>query len=237
MVDQSFFGVGDAKLSFKGDGFGFGYNVGLLLFPDKKLSFGFSYRSGTRVKQKGDLALEGIAPALQPVFGGNPFRTKAHTVVNFPEIFGWGVAYRPTPKLTLALDVEWLRWSSFKRLALVLDKKVPAAGFSDIVTDLDWSDAMFIKVGVDYKARENFSLRAGYAYQETPIPEHTLSPGNPDSDQHCFSAGLGYTRGKWVFDGFYTIGFFPDRTVDNAILSGKYKNLIHYFGLSVNYRF
>jgi LuxR family maltose regulon positive regulatory protein len=57
-VDQSFFGVDDAKLSFKGDGFGVGYNLGILLFPGEKFSFAFAYRSKA-------LLAEWTAPELQ----------------------------------------------------------------------------------------------------------------------------------------------------------------------------
>jgi long-chain fatty acid transport protein len=46
MVDQSLLGAGDGRLSFKGWGVGLGYNLGILLFPGGKVSFGFAYRSG-----------------------------------------------------------------------------------------------------------------------------------------------------------------------------------------------
>ncbi len=237
MVDQSFFGVDDAKLSFKGDGFGVGYNLGILLFPGEKFSFAFAYRSDIRVKQRGHLALEGIAPPLQPLFGGNPFRTEASMVTRFPHIFSWGMAFRPTSKWTIALDVEWVRWSSFKQLTLVLDEKVPAAGLSDLSVNLDWRDTVLLKIGVDYRWRDNFSLRAGYNFLSTSVPEATLSPANPEAEQHYLSIGVGYTWRRWVFDGFYGIGLYPDRDVDNTVLRGTYKNLAHYCGLSVGYKF
>jgi long-subunit fatty acid transport protein len=74
MVDQSLLGSMDGKLSFKGDGLGWGYNFGLLIFPGGKVSFGFAYRSDIRVKQEGTLAFGRIVP-LQPALG--VFRTDA----------------------------------------------------------------------------------------------------------------------------------------------------------------
>jgi long-chain fatty acid transport protein len=92
-------------------------------------------------------------------------------------------------------------------------------------------------VGVDYKICDRFSLRGGYVFQQTPVPERTLSPGNPDSDQHYVSVGFGFRPGKWVIDGFYAIGLFPDRKVENAILSGTYHSRNQLCGVNVGYRF
>jgi len=237
MVDQSFVGAPDAKLRFKGGGFGVGYNVGILLFLGKKFSFAFAYRSEIQIKQRGGLRLESIASPLQPLFGGDSFCTGASIVTRFPHIFSWGVAFRPNPKWTIAVDVEWLRWSSFNRLTLSLDQKVLAAGLSDISMNLDWGDSVLVKVGVDYRWRDNVSLRAGYSYMGTPVPDHTFSPANPDAEAHYLSLGVGYSWGRWVFDGFYGISLYPSKTVDNPILKGTYQNIGHYFGLSVGYKF
>ncbi|MBM4300804.1 MAG: hypothetical protein FJ121_04630 [Deltaproteobacteria bacterium] len=168
MVDQPLPGGGDGRLSFKGDGLGWGYNFGLLVFPGGKVSFGFAYRDAIRVKQKGTLAFERIAPPLQPAFGGGVFRTDASMVVHFPEIFSWGVAFRPTAKLTLAADVEWVRWSSFDQTMLNLKRQVPQARFFNIPLDFRWEDSWQIKFGGEYKVSEKLSLRAGYAFVETP---------------------------------------------------------------------
>jgi long-chain fatty acid transport protein len=237
MVDQSLLGGGDGRLSFKGDGLGWGYNFGLLIFPGGKVSLGFAYRSDIRVTQKGPLAFERIAPPLQPAFGGGVFRTDASMGVHFPEIFSWGVAIRPTTQLTLAADVEWVRWSSFDRSTLHLSPGVPQAGFSHIPLDFRWEDSWQIKFGGEYKVNEKLSLRAGYAYVETPVPGLTLNPGNPDSDQHNITVGLGYKIRQWTVDAFYCAGFFHDRRINNPILSGTYQSLAHYAGFSIGLKF
>jgi long-chain fatty acid transport protein len=235
MIDQSFFGAGDGQLLLDGDGSGWGYNLGAIYNFKEQLSFGLAYRSGIEIDTEGTAKLKNIAPALQPLFGGPRFKTDADTTLDFPEIWSIGVAYRPTGSLVLALDLEWVLWSSFDKFDLDLENEVPAAEFTDSSTALDWEDVLTVKVGVEYKATEKLSFRGGYAYVETPVPAHTLEPGNPDSDQHNFSIGFGYIINKWVIDAFYNAGFFEDRKVDNAILSGEYENFIHYTGFSVGY--
>jgi long-chain fatty acid transport protein len=237
MVNQSLFAFQDARLSFKGAGFGVGGNFGILLFPEGKLSLAFTYRSRIRVKQRGTLALEAITPPLQPFFGGGVFRTNASVVMEFPHIFTWGAAYRPTSRLTLSLEADWYRWSVLSRTALNLETQIPAARFTNISLVFNWKDALLIMAGMDYKISDRFSIRGGYIYQQTSVPDFTLNPGNPDSDQHFIAVGLGYRPGKWVIDAFYAIGFYVDRQVDNAILSGTYNSLNNLGGVSIGYRF
>jgi len=237
MLDQSMLGAPDGKFSLNADGGGWGYNLGILWAPIEKLHFGFAYRSKVSVDQKGDAELGNIAPALQPLFGGSHFKTDVETSVTFPEIVSFGVAYKPITRLTLAFDVEWVRWSRFKQQIIYLKNEVPAAGFSDIVIDLAWNDQWLIKFGLEYYLTENFALRTGYAFAESQVPDHTLSPASPDGNAHNFSIGFGYKTGKWIFDAFYTLEIDEDRDVNNDILSGEYKNIIHFIGFSIGKKF
>jgi len=237
MLDQSMFGAPDGKFSLDADGGGWGYNLGILVAPFEKLHFGFAFRSKVSVDQKGDAELENIAPDLQPVFGGSQFKTDVETSVTLPEIVSFGIAYKPATGLTLAFDVEWVRWSRFNQQIIDFKNEVPAAGFSDVLVDLDWNNQWLIKFGLEYYLNEHFALRTGYAFVETPVPEHTLSPANPDEDGHNFSIGFGYKIGKWIVDGFYMVEIYKDRDVNNDILSGEYKNIAHFIGFSIGNKF
>lgn len=135
------------------------------------------------------------------------------------------------------IDLEQIRWSSFKRAELTLLNKVPAAGFSDSSVALDWRDIWTIKAGAEYRVNDSLALRGGYAYVATPAPGYTLEAGNPYSTQHNFSLGFGYKLKNMTLDFFYMAGFYTDRTVSNNILSGKYGNFVHYAGLSIGQRF
>jgi len=237
MLDQSVFGAADGKFSLDADGGGWGYDIGILLSPFDKIRFGVAFRSHVNVNQKGDAELENIAPALQPLFGGAHYKTKVETSVDFPEIVSIGIAYKPIASLTLAFDVEWLNWSRFHHQTLDFEHEVPDAGFSDMVIDLDWKNQWLIKIGLEYRLNKDFALRTGYAFVETPVPDHTFSPANPDADSHSLSIGFGYKFGKWTVDGFYMVEIYKDRNVNNDILSGDYKNIVHYMGLSLGYNF
>jgi long-chain fatty acid transport protein len=230
-------GAADAKLSLEADGGGWRYNFGAIVFPEEKFSLGFAYRSGTKVDQSGTITVDGIAPGLQPLFGGSRFKTAVDTTIDFPDIVSFGIAYRPTRKLTFAVDCEWVGWSSFDKQELDLRDEVPQAGFSDSSTPLDWKDSWLFKAGAQYSVNDKLALRGGYVFVESPVPDHTLTPAAPESDQHDFAIGFGYKMTKAVLDFFYMAAFFEDNKVDNNVLIGEYENFVHYIGFSWGYRF
>jgi long-chain fatty acid transport protein len=237
MVNQSAFGAGDAKSSLDLDGGGVGYDFGILLFPGEKLSFGLSYRSETRAQLSGTASLDAIAQPLQPLFGGSYFQTHVDSSLVFPQMLGMGIAYRPTPSWTFALDLEWGGWSSFDRMDLDLENEVPQIGLSDVSIDFDYHNVLMIKFGADFKVSDSIAVRGGYAYVPAMVPERTLNPGNPDSNQHNFSIGLGYQWRSWILDAFYLAEVYETRHVQNAILTGTYDSMVNMIGVSVGRNF
>jgi long-chain fatty acid transport protein len=236
MNDQSFVGAGDANSVLKGNGGGWGYNAGVLLFPGECVSFGFAYRSHSVIDQKMDFSISGIAPAIQPIVGGPSFQTGGNSSIDFPQVVSFGVGVRPTGKLTIAIDVDWGGWSSMKNLNLTLDRQVPQAGVTNAVIPLNMQNAWQPKVGLEYKLDDRFAVRCGYAFVQTNVPDMAVGPGNPDANQHGVSLGLGYKRGKFTFDFFYLADFYQNRSVSNDILSGDYKNFANIVGTSMNYK-
>ncbi|MBM4338571.1 MAG: hypothetical protein FJ110_03405 [Deltaproteobacteria bacterium] len=236
-IDQSFLGAPDGRFSFKGDGGGWGFNLGVLYAVSEKVSLGAAFRSRVNVKQEGEIILKDITPALQPLFGGSRFKTDAETTIKFPANITAGIAYRPTKRWTLGFDVEWIDWSRFSKSRLDIEREVPAAGFTDASTDLRWGSQWLFKFGIEHLLNEKWALRGGYVYGKSPVPERTLSPDNPDSDQHNIGLGFGYKGKKYVFDFYYNATFYADRKVTNPILSGKYESLIYAVGFSLGYRF
>jgi long-subunit fatty acid transport protein len=101
----------------------------------------------------------------------------------------------------------------------------------------DWKDSLIAKIGIEYQVNQRLAVRAGYCFVESPVPDHTLSPGNPEAHQHNASLGLGFKGTRWWADVFYNAAFYQDRTVSNEILRGKYQSFCHYSGISLGYRF
>lgn len=105
MVDQSLVNASDGKMELSGHGDGWGWNVGILFTPSHLWSLGVQYRSSITVDYEGKLVVGRIAPPLQSVFGGSTFRSHIRASNTFPDILGFGAAFRPSQKWTIA----WMR--------------------------------------------------------------------------------------------------------------------------------
>ncbi|MFQ5598842.1 MAG: OmpP1/FadL family transporter [Nitrospiria bacterium] len=236
MIDQSVMGGTDAPFDLEGDGDGWGINAGILYAVNQKVRLGFSFRSPIEVGQTGTAHLNNIAPAAQPLFGGPTFSTSIRSNMRFPAIISLGIAYNPSKRTLWAFDLEQVRWSSFKTASLDFGNEVPAAGLTDKTTPLDWRDVLQAKIGIEYKATKSLSLRGGYAWVPTPVPAHTLEPGNPDADSHNIAVGFGYTTGKFEIDSYLTVGLFEKRSANNGLMDGSYENTTVFSGFSIGYR-
>ena len=237
MVDQSMVQATDGRIRFEGDGTGWGWNLGLLWKPSPKMSIGAAYRSGANVDIDGDMELEDIALALQPVFGGQNIKTGAQTSHDFPSITTLSIAWDPANSWTLTLEGEWVNWSTFDTQTIKIDNPVPMAGFNDISMDQDWDDSWLLKFGTEYRLNTRLALRGGYAYLTSPVPDETLTPANPDAPQHHFFFGAGLTFTKLTLDMFYSFAHYEDRNVSNDFLSGEYSSQSHTLGMSMGWKF
>jgi len=236
-VNQSIFQAQDGESSLTADGDGWGWNVGLLWQVNSQYTLGAAYRSGIAVDLGGNIKLKNIAPALQPLFQGPEISSDAHTNIDFPEIATLGIAWHPTTRWTLAVEGEWVGWSSFQRQIITVDQPVADAGFDDMEIVQNWRNSWIAKTGVELKIDHTWALRTGYAYLSTPVPSATLSPANPDAHQHNYCFGVGYTRDRFTLDLFYVFARYQDRKATGDFRNGEYSNQSHSIGFSTGWRF
>ena len=240
MLDQSAFGEPDGRLRLEGEGGGWGWNVGGLWQVTSVFRAGLTFRSGIDADIDGDVQITDIAPALQGAFGGPTFKTSADTTLHFPEIYGMGFAFEWSGRWTLALDTEYVRWSSFDRIFTDFGTEVPPL-IVDGYAVPDWEDQWLLKIGLEFPVSERVALRGGYTFIQTPVPDHTIEAGNPDSDQHYLSLGFGHQGKRWTTDAYVSVGVYEDRKVDNIVngmpQQGEYDSDITFAGVSLGYRF
>ena len=97
-----------------------------------------------------------------------------------PESYGVGVAFKLTPALTVAADVERINYSNVASVGNSLNLTEPlgtaqGAGFG-------WQDINIYKIGATYQATPKLTLRAGYSHNDQPIQSdqtflNILAPG------------------------------------------------------------
>ncbi|CAG0954053.1 Putative outer membrane protein [Methylophilaceae bacterium] len=100
---------------------------------------------------------------------------------DIPATYGAGFAFKATPALTLAGDVQRIRYSSVDSVGNSLSKLLTAQLGNSKGAGFGWEDATVYKLGVLYAHNEQLTLRAGYNHVDQPIPGsqtlfNTLAP-------------------------------------------------------------
>ncbi|OIP35327.1 MAG: hypothetical protein AUK27_04950 [Deltaproteobacteria bacterium CG2_30_66_27] len=245
-------GVGNLyNLDLDGDGDAWGYNFGLLLKPVPNFRIGASYRSQFVLKIKdGDVEIRNINstvpfvpnPAPPPaafttaqVFGGTSFDTKGNATISMPATLALGVSYT-MDRLTVNADADWTFWHSYRSLPIdIRDNK--GALLPDSNSPKNWEDVVAFRLGAEYRVTDPLALRAGFAYDPTPMPASTMGPELPDADRFDYMVGAGYKIGAVTIDGAFMYVDKFDRTVTNPQFSGTWTGDGWLVGLDVAYNF
>lgn len=128
---------------------------------------------------------------------------------DIPENYGIGLAYKLSPALTIAADLEEIKYSGVKSVAN------PLAGFTTPLgasngPGFGWKDITVYKLGVSYDYSKDLTLRVGINHSDQPIPAgetlfNVLAPGVV---QDHLSLGLTWkTADKQEFSVAYTHAF------------------------------
>jgi long-chain fatty acid transport protein len=181
-----------APTRLKGDGYGVGFTAGVTLKPWAGGEISLGYRSSIRHQLDGTLTL--VTPA-----GANEQLIRAN--LNLPEIVTLGLKQDLTPQWTVTGTVQWTNWSRLQAPPIV--NRVTGAPISGL--GLRYRDEWFFAAGVQYNWNQYLSLRAGVAYEKSPITDETRGVRVLDSNRLWLSAGVGYkVTEKLAFDVGYS---------------------------------
>lgn len=231
---------------FTGDSWGYGYNFGLLIWLTDHLKFGASYRSRIEHSENnGDLK---FSPQIPGAFQN----TNISASFTLPDIAYFGLTWERGP-LTLEFDTQWTNWSVWDKIEADFEDPIAGGLVSSKLIPENWKDAWAYRFGAQYKLFEYLDLRAGVIYDESPIPDSTLSARIPGKDRWLFTVGVG---GHWqalTVDFAYNYLTADNVDWDNEVgdagltgnpptgstrVTGKFKDTdAHLFGLTFIYKF
>ncbi len=227
----------DGHLEAKGDGTGLGFNAGLTWLITERQRLALTYRSPMDVDYDGHVSLDNITPLAAAL--GATARSPFSTSVGFPTIVAAGYGIQLSDTFRIEADVEWLQFSRFKSL----DLKVGNNAFllpGGTSFRQDWKDTFTAGIGADWRFANNWVLRAGYQFYQTPVPDKTFSPTIPDADQNVFTVGIGYKYKHHFLEAAYGADFYDTRHIahdQTAAFNGTYEITVHLFSFSYHYSF
>jgi long-chain fatty acid transport protein len=175
-------GITPSMASLNGRGYAFGFTAGLTLTPTPTTIIGVGYRSALNQDIDGTLAAT------------TPFSTAGSisTTINLPDMVTVGLRQRIGDRFTLLAGFEWTDWSRIGT-AVVNTPSGPARISGTAVTlPFEYSDGYFYSLGGEYIVDPSLTLRAGVAFEQSPITDSVRTPRLPDNDRMWYSAGLSY---------------------------------------------
>ena len=238
--------VPDGGARFNGSDWGWGYNAGVLLKPLDGTNVGIAFRSRIQHKLQGDQNFTNVPfPfSLSPAFANSPGRVS----LNLPANLDVSVTQKITDQLHIAADVQWTQWSSVQQLVVIRDNGSVVAG--SLVPE-HFRDTVFASVGATYNVDEHWTVRAGIAYDESPVTDGFRTVALPDADRYWIAFGGGYkfSDGLSVDVGYAHIFIPGNPSISSSVnstltlpggvdkLSGSYHSSVDLISLQTRFRF
>ncbi len=234
-IDQAaMFGPGtpDAFYRFKAHDWAFGFNAGILAAFENGTRVGLTYRSAIDHDIAGSLDFTGASPLLGLMNGPASAKTR------LPATTGLSVTSAIDPDLTLAADLQFTQWSVFKDV-VIQSQNAPFANSEG------YRDSWMIAVGGSYRLDENWSVKSGIAFDETPVISRFRAVSLPDGDRYLLGFGASYQLNEsMAVDGAYGHSFSfahpnmnssinnTDSITHSVVLSGQYDVAVDIVALS-----
>lgn len=224
----------------KGDDWGYGFALSALWKPTDADRIGFNWHSQIDHTLEGDARFR-VPSNLVPLLGGaftNSDGSADFDTPWFASVSWWHTA---NERLSFGADVSYTHWSSFKSLEIHYAN--PAMAGFERPQVFDWENTWFFSLGGEYRLDEQWTLRAGIAYDQTPTLDATRTPRVPDGDRTWLSFGIGYKASDNLrFDAGFTHLWVDDGKVDHmtntySTLVGEFRSKGNVLGISGQYRF
>ncbi|MDB5513183.1 MAG: rane protein involved in aromatic hydrocarbon degradation [Enterovirga sp.] len=176
------------NIILEGDSLAAGVTAGATITPMPGTVFGIGWRSGIQHEVEGTFR---TPLAVLPV----------RVNVNLPDQVTFGVTQAITGNFRLSAGFEWMNWSKLGtpsiRLATLGN---PVAPFP-----LNYKDGYLYSFGGEYQIDPQWAVRAGIAYEVSPIDVSNRSTRLPDTDRIYGSVGASYAWSeKITFNASYS---------------------------------
>lgn len=230
-INPAFSQLADGKVNIEADDWSWGYNLGLMLQATESTRLGLAYRSKISHTLKGNGTLRTSTGALatdENIMGK----------VDLPESLSLAVHHQFNTRWAVMGEAAWTRWSRFKELAIISDGPLLSSTKPE-----NWNNVMRYSLGLDYQYDDQWTLRTGVAYDQSPIPEQFRTARLPGEDRFWFSLGASYKYSdKITVDAGYMHVFIRTADIneidDNGYtLNGKYDVSSDIFGVQMRWIF
>ena len=235
---------------------GWGFNLGYMFTLDENTRFGLAYRSSISHQLRGstvwDFSQVTTDPIVNKVLAAASHKVNSAALVTLrtPETLSANVFHQFDAKWAGMADVTFTRNNRMGDL----DIQFPGTGEGAEVIRQQWQNTVRVSLGGNYTYSPALTLRAGVAYDESPVKSPELThPALPDSDRMQYSVGANWKlTPRSSIDFAYSYLDFKDAklnytnqcnplsttcTGNGETTRGTYQTHLSLIALSYNYKF
>lgn len=215
-----------------------GWTASWMLKPVKGLTIGMNYRSKIILRaEDGEATFENVPNSPAVPFSDTTFDAE----LPLPAEWTTGISYE-TGKFLFAFDYNRQFWSEYESLDIdFANDQIP-----DSQNPRNYKNSSVYRFGLQYKATNAFTLRAGYYFDESPVQAGFFAPETPRNDSNGYTAGLTFNVGSrfeidasFLYLNFKEVDasydfYFEDGNA--APFEGTYKSSAFVPGLGITYK-
>ena len=186
---------------------------------------------------------------------GSVDKQDARVPLTTPRSATFSLAHQYNDALRVTAGATWTDWSVFKHFDVIATDE----GIIDDIAGLgenyighileDWNDTWSFALGADYVINPEWTVRAGYAFDPSPVDNAHRTARVPDGDRNWLTVGATYEMTQaWSFDASLAYLIMDKVKVDEydhdinddqiqpANLNGEFDNSAIGISLQANYR-
>ena len=187
-----------AKARFDDDAWG--WNGGVLFELSPTMRVGLSYRSRIKYHTSGDIKLHSdgsaVGNATLAALTAMSAQSNIKGNITLPDSFIISVAQNLSNRWEMLGDLSWTGWSSIPKFDLIRTSGV-LNGTQAQRLDTNFRDTWRIALGANYKYNDQWKLKYGIAYDQTPVKRsETRLVQLPDNDRLWLSFGTQWMPNK-----------------------------------------
>lgn len=200
----------------KGNDAGWGYNFGLLFNATPHTRFGLAYRSAIQYKLSGTVSFTNVPVLLSgsPLLANGPVTLD----IKVPDTWSLGMFHQLNDSWDVMLDATRTGWSAMQQLNVVR-----TSGLAVVNVPENWRDTWRLSVGANHHYNDQWTVRIGAAYDQSPVPDATRHAMLPDRQRTWLAIGGQYKLSKQsALDFGYAHLFIGSAPInDNQAAQGK----------------
>jgi long-chain fatty acid transport protein len=175
----------EGNSQLKGQDWAAGYSFGVQMRPWESTTLGFSYKSAVHHDLDGSLRVTNAAGAVVA-----SATSSGKAKLTTPDHATFGLAHKLNDRWTLQGQATWFGWNNFGEIDVRRDGTATA---DPAATVQDYQNTWAFAVGAEYLASDEWKLRGGVQFDQTPTTDEFRTSRTPDGDRTWLALGATYS--------------------------------------------